>query len=158
MKYLLYHRRRRRRRRLHWGKFKTSHKCILHSVRWIRKSHMILWYGCALHPFYRRHRRSLHPSCMGCSTHAHTLSPNSRLPSNTAIILWALDDYYYAHCRKYVIRKPKTNIIMDISCYPFVTADLTLTQTHMPNRSVCCAWHTVHAVFGIYSFIAIPCI
>lgn len=153
MKYLLYH------WRLHWSKLKTSHKCILHSVRWIRKSHMILWYGCACHPCCR----CLHPSYNNGtlsmlsvrSTPAHTLHTNSRLPSNTAIILWALDDYYYAHCRKYVIRKPKTNIIMDISCYPFVTA--AHRYTHIPNNSVHGIRYTLCLVF-IHSFIAIPCI
>lgn len=151
MKYLLYHRRRRRRCRLHRSKFKTNHKCILHSVRWIRKGHMILWYNCAFHPCCRRRfrrRRCPHPSCMRCSTNNVTIDVK----------------YTYAHTlTKFQIAIEYSNHFMSIRrlllctlskiCYS-KTKDkhhngyflLSLcncgSHTHMPNKSVCMAYGT----------------
>lgn len=166
MKYLLFHR---RRRRLHWVEFKTIHKCILHSVRWIRKSHMILWYGCVFHPCCRRRRRCLHPSVHGmlyngtidvkCThTHANTLTKfqiaieySNHFMSIRRLLLCTLSKICYSKTKD----KHHNGYFLLSLCNCG-----SLSQTHMPDRSVCvlCVWHTVHAVFGIYSFIAIPCI
>lgn len=148
------YRQRHRPRRLHWIKTQDQryeHAYSMHANDEYRRA---IWFFDMVARHHLMVFILLHSTAMYVGVidveHTHTLAPNhSRLPSNIAIILWALDDYYYAHCRKYVMRKPKTNIIMDISCYPFVT--VRYTHTHS-------VWHATFIVLGIYLFDAIPCI